>query len=103
MMLHGRYRVEGPAKTASMLNPVGLLYFREKERSMTTDADLMNVHEVLARLTVSRTTLYSLLAKQQFPQPIRLGRCCRWPRSEVEGWLEAQAELRTEVREAAMR
>ncbi|EMM6941450.1 AlpA family phage regulatory protein [Morganella morganii] len=31
---------------------------------------------------------YKLIQEGQFPKPIKLGRCSRWLKSEVEQWLQ---------------
>jgi prophage regulatory protein len=42
---------------------------------------------------LSKSTIYSKLANNEFPQPIRLGtRCTRFRASDVTAWLAAQAK-----------
>lgn len=41
---------------------------------------------------LGKTTIYALVARNEFPQPIRRGRrCTRWRAAEVTAWLCAQA------------
>ena len=71
----------------------------------TRENDLLTRNEVLAILKVSRATLYVFMERDDFPRPVKLGNCNRWPRFEVEGWLEAQPRAQSRVRkeEPAMR
>ena len=67
---------------------------------MTTPADLMTLNDVMARLRVSRATIYVLMERKGFPLPLKLGRSNRWTRFEVEAWLETQPRAQIRVREA---
>ena len=59
---------------------------------------LMTSRQVCETLGVSRTTVYNLRRRGEFPEPIRgLGAHLRWRRSTVEAWLDAQ-EKATPVR-----
>jgi excisionase family DNA binding protein len=39
-----------------------------------------------ALLGIGRSTLWRLLASGQLPRPVRLGRCVRWRRADLETW-----------------
>ena len=40
---------------------------------------------------LGRSTIYDLMAKGQFPRPVKLtGRAVAWPESEVAAWLESR-------------
>lgn len=46
--------------------------------------------EVEARTGLSRSTLYSMMAKGKFPAAIKLGlRAVGWSETEISDWLEA--------------
>jgi excisionase family DNA binding protein len=52
--------------------------------------DLLTSRDVAARLSISVRTLYRMMARGQFPRPIRLSRkWVRWRRSDVEGYVQA--------------
>jgi prophage regulatory protein len=52
---------------------------------------LLRLSTVLALTALSKTTVYGLIAKREFPQPIRRGkRCSRWRSADVTAWLQAQ-------------
>lgn len=43
----------------------------------------------ITRLTgLTDKWFYKLIQDGEFPKPIKLGRCSRWLRSEVEQWLQ---------------
>lgn len=57
-----------------------------------TDA-LLRLATVQAVVGLSKTTIYTLVARREFPQPIRLGiRCTRWRSGEVAAWLQGQGK-----------
>ena len=67
--------------------------------------DLLTIAEVQSLLKVSRATVYQLIKARGLPVPLKIGRCNRWPKSEIEGWIVAQPRAHVQVREedAAMR
>lgn len=53
---------------------------------------LLRLPTVQALTGLSKTTIYTLVARLDFPQPIRRGsRCTRWRASDVTAWLQAQS------------
>lgn len=50
--------------------------------------------EVLARVPFSSPTMYRLIKRGQFPQPIKIGRRSYWRPEEVNAALEAFATAR---------
>ena len=52
--------------------------------------------QAVVRVTgLSRSTLYRLIADEQFPRPVRLGpRAVAWRRTDVEAWSEARPVTR---------
>jgi prophage regulatory protein len=54
-------------------------------------AVLLRLRAVMHVTGLSRSTLYRLIADEQFPRPVRLGpRAVAWRRSDVEAWSEAR-------------
>lgn len=46
--------------------------------------------EVLKRTALSRSTLYELVLKEEFPRPLKLGgRINVWPEHEISAWMSA--------------
>lgn len=43
-------------------------------------------------LKVSDKWIYQLVKTKRFPAPIKLGRCSRWRKSEVEAWLQEKID-----------
>jgi prophage regulatory protein len=53
---------------------------------------------VSERYNLPRSTLYALIAKGQFPRPVRLGvRAVGWAIDELEAWERARAAERRDV------
>jgi prophage regulatory protein len=53
---------------------------------------LLRIADVCEWLGISRTTVYLLLSKGSFPEPVRLGsRTVRWRVDAIEAWREARA------------
>lgn len=59
---------------------------------MTT---LLRLPEVLARTKLSRSKLYELLDRGDFPKPVKIGaRVNAWADTELEDWIQAQLAVR---------
>lgn len=53
---------------------------------------LLNLAEVAARLRLSKSTIYRLLAENQFPLPRRLSKArVVWAEADIEAWLDGGA------------
>ena len=49
--------------------------------------------EVMARTSLSRSTIYDLIRKGQFPSQVNLGpRAVGWVANEIEDWIEARID-----------
>lgn len=49
--------------------------------------------EVEARIGLSRSTIYSMMDKGEFPRPIKLGRkAVGWLESDINDWLESRKQ-----------
>ncbi len=51
--------------------------------------DLLKIKDVLAIVPIGRSTLYTLIAKGEFPEPKRIGRYIYWPRNIIKKWYES--------------
>lgn len=52
---------------------------------------LLRLPQVLARVGVSRATLYTRIKEGAFPRPVALGpRSVAWPSDEVESWIRSR-------------
>ena len=52
--------------------------------------------DVLSRTKLSRSTLYELIAKGDFPKPLKLGeRINAWSETEITEWQQAQLAARS--------
>jgi prophage regulatory protein len=60
--------------------------------TITATPSVLRLREVLRRTGLSRSSLYRLIAKGQFSDPISLcGRCVGWYESEVTQWILSRA------------
>jgi prophage regulatory protein len=58
--------------------------------------------EVLAKTGISTSTLYDLMARHEFPKPIRLGaNSVAWVEREVDNWLATRIAARDSEAAAA--
>jgi prophage regulatory protein len=54
---------------------------------------LLNRQSVQTRTTLSRSSLYAMIAKGEFPAPIKLtGRRVAWPETTVNSWIQSRIE-----------
>jgi excisionase family DNA binding protein len=60
--------------------------------SPTSPRILLRVHEAAELLGLSRAMVYQLLAAGQSIPVVRIGRCVRIPRAELEAWVAQQTE-----------
>lgn len=59
--------------------------------SKYTGEVLLRLPEVLEVTGLSRTQLYGLVDRRDFPRPIKLsGRTIAWPGSAVDGWVRGR-------------
>ena len=53
---------------------------------------LLRLPEVLKLVGVSKSTLYHMIDRREFPAPVRIGqRAVGWLSCEVHAWIEARA------------
>ena len=51
---------------------------------------LLRLRDVIARVAISRTRVYELIARGEFPAPYKIGtKSARWKASEIDAWIEA--------------
>ncbi len=55
---------------------------------------LLPLREVLARTSLSRSTIYRMLAEGTFPASVPLGSRVSWIESEVQNWIDARIAAR---------
>lgn len=52
---------------------------------------LLKLPEVLSATRLSRSRLYDLVEKGEFPRPVKIGlRAVAWVGAEVQAWIEAR-------------
>jgi prophage regulatory protein len=55
---------------------------------------ILRLPEVIARVNLGKSSIYSLIKAGGFPQPLRLGRASGWLEHEIEDWIQARAAER---------
>ena len=64
---------------------------QDETRDALGDMRILRLPQVLQLIGVSRSTLYEMRKRGEFPQPDRVGaRAVGWPRWVVTSWLEAR-------------
>ncbi len=58
------------------------------------NAELVTLPAVLERLKLSRSQIYALMARDEFPRPLKVGRSARWSCRELEEWIHAKLAAR---------
>ena len=60
--------------------------------TVMSDNRILRLSQVLERVSLSRSTLYKMIARGEFPRPVQLGqRSTGWLHEEVDAWLESRA------------
>ena len=61
---------------------------------MDLNKSFIRIKEVMERTTLSKSTIYRMMDKGEFPKPIKLrgmgDRVVLWVKSEVDEWIENQ-------------
>lgn len=53
---------------------------------------LLKISEVMSRTSLSRTHVYALIKRGEFPHQRKMGyKCSRWVESEIDAWVNQQA------------
>lgn len=55
---------------------------------------LLPIEGVMDAIGVKRTKLYAMVARGEFPQPIKVGALSRWPESDVIAFQESGKQAR---------
>ncbi len=50
----------------------------------------IRIEEVLGRVGLGRSKLYEMMAVDEFPKPLKLGRASVWPESAITEWQRKQ-------------
>lgn len=56
----------------------------------STDGSLLDMDDLLLVVKVSKSTVYKLMALDEFPRPIKIGDRSLWKRSDIDHWIENQ-------------
>lgn len=53
---------------------------------------LIDMKQITLLIGMTDKWIYSLIQKQQFPKPIKLGRSSRWRLSDIEAWIDLKSQ-----------
>jgi predicted DNA-binding transcriptional regulator AlpA len=67
-----------------------------KTGEKTMDA-LLKLRDLMEIMKISRSTLWRVQQREDFPKPMTLMGCKRWRREELQAWLDQQAVLRDNI------
>ncbi len=59
---------------------------------------LLPIESVMEEIGVKRTKLYAMVARGEFPEPIKVGALSRWPQSDIVEFQERQKAARAGAR-----
>ena len=62
---------------------------------MESGERVLKLKEVIAIVGISRSSIYALVQRGDFPAPIKLSlRSCGWLKSEIDRWIQVKASSR---------
>ncbi len=71
------------------------------ENCLSQPTRILRIRDVMLRTALSRSQIYRLIDRGEFPQQIRLGeRAAGWIEEEVARWLQSRIELSRKARVA---
>ena len=59
-----------------------------------TEERFLPLPKVMSRIGKSKAFIYSHMAKDEFPKPVKVGRSSVWVQSEVESWMRKMIHQR---------
>lgn len=63
--------------------------------------NLLSIKQLIQKLGMSRSTIYALIKRNDFPQPIKIGRLARWIESEIDDYIITKKTLRNQNQDPA--
>jgi prophage regulatory protein len=69
-----------------------------------TDLSFIRLPAVLRQVTLSKSSLYGMIAEDLFPKPYRLSdRVSAWKKSDVDQWCSTRTQTPSDVRPMALK
>jgi predicted DNA-binding transcriptional regulator AlpA len=100
MSAHQR-RAQRSAPASSHVGKTAVLPPRGPSANDASATTLVRLPAVLLRLSIGRTKLYEMIAKQQLPQPVKLGRASAWRTDELDAAITRLSNARQRPPEVA--
>ena len=54
------------------------------------DKNLLRLKQVIDRVPFGKSKIWAMVANEEFPQPIKIGRATFWVESEINEWVDEQ-------------
>jgi prophage regulatory protein len=69
-------------------------YLQQTVALSTGKPNLLNRQKVQTKTTLSRSSIYELIGRGEFPKPLKIsGRRVAWLESAVDAWIQSRIEL----------
>jgi prophage regulatory protein len=86
-------------KTAKSLRhapqePQSALLRRGQPANDASATTLLRLPELLKRIGIGKSKLYDMVAKNEFPQPVKIGRASVWRSDEIEATIRRLSAVR---------
>ena len=63
----------------------------EQEEKQDNRKYILRMPQVLEQVNLSRATIYKMIRRSEFPQPVQIGqRCVGWLVEEINFWLQSR-------------
>ncbi len=63
---------------------------------------MLNVKQLMAKLNISKTTIYALVKLGELPSPVRIGGSARWMPDEIASYIEKNVTNQNQSLNAAV-
>ena len=58
---------------------------------MAQEKRLLRIDEVLEMVNISKSVLYEMMGRGEFPRPVRISRrAVGWPQQDIHDWLDSR-------------
>ena len=59
---------------------------------MDVEVKILRMRDVMERTRCSKSKVYSMIKRGEFPSPVKVGGVALWPRAAVDAWCAAVAD-----------
>ncbi|MGQ5245456.1 helix-turn-helix transcriptional regulator [Xanthomonas arboricola] len=58
---------------------------------------LLRLRDVLDKVGLSKSTVYAMIRRKEFPKPVHLGCMATWVESEIDAWITSRIDERDQA------